>query len=1133
MNKRGLRQTIQLTATLAVVLLALVLVLLMTFFMNSLTDSILMKTMPSMARTAAQNVEGHLHLMAEQILGIRDNPLIASGEGQEETRVFLESLLNRIEFTWVGLYSIESGRLLTGSTNAPVSIDSRRLYYLVRITGSFVIGDTFDGHQMEICMGAPVTDGEGTPHYILAGSYNYDVLNDVLGNINVSASSTAFIINYQGQIQAHRNASLVTRWATIYDVYGNTRTIENLLSLVAQGGIGSVLARGEGLLSVFRPKAARFFSYAPIRGTRWSLMIEAPRSDFTASTWQATIISILATAILIVVVTAGFSIFIRKVLTEPLKALTASAHRLALGQFSQKIPENLVGRNDEIGLLGDAYATMIDSIKDVIVDIDHITWAARTGNLNQRSPLAYHQGDYYRIISGVNTTMDIIGAQLDAIPEALALLGEDRLFRYCNRAMKDFLERNFLDTADGSILAYIATSGESRDLPGEIARVLLPENGDGEASYTGAISLREELRGDSNYVLTLCRTGAALDRDDGSAPGSSSSSRLADQLAELMGVSSLFTGTGKKEEGSSSCFMLILTDVTQLTQARIGAEQASRAKSDFLSRMSHEMRTPMNAIIGMTHIARGAADPERKDYCLDKIDEASNHLLGVINDILDMSKIEANKFELSPVEFNFERMIMKVTNVVNFRIEEKHQKFAVHLDPKIPSTLIADDQRLAQVITNLLSNAVKFTPENGTIRLEACLEACRLAAYPAPEPPVDSAAGNGDGGDKPEYTVRISVSDTGIGITDEQKSRLFTSFEQADGGISRKFGGTGLGLAISKRIVEMMGGEIHVESAADQGSTFIFTIRAKQGQEVRRGLLREGVNYQNLRMLLADDDADVREYFSEIIKSLGLSCDTAASGEEALRLVRQNGKYDIYFIDWKMPDISGIELTREIKAEPGGADAVVILVSATDWGVIEQEARQAGVDKFIPKPLFSSAIADVINQALGKEAVYARVTNSSSLDTGSVSTAAHTAYGAEAASGEENADDFSGATIILAEDVEINREIVLTLLEPTGLAIDCAENGAMALKLFGDNPEKYDLIFMDVHMPEMDGFEATRQIRALNVPRAGEIPIVAMTANVFKEDIDKCLAAGMNDHVGKPLDMTIVMEKLRKYLPKK
>jgi two-component system, sensor histidine kinase and response regulator len=404
----------------------------------------------------------------------------------------------------------------------------------------------------------------------------------------------------------------------------------------------------------------------------------------------------------------------------------------------------------------------------------------------------------------------------------------------------------------------------------------------------------------------------------------------------------------------SAALILILI---RIDAAKKKADTENRHKSAFLANMSHEIRTPMNAIIGMTTIGKEASDSGRKDYCFTKIEDASNHLLGVINDVLDMSKIEANKFEIIPIEFEFEKMLRRVANVVNFSIDKKRQKFSVHIDPSIPRTLIGDDQRIAQVITNLLGNAVKFTPEDGSITFTV-----RLAEK------TNNLC-----------TLQVSVSDTGIGISAEQQAKLFKSFEQAESSTTRKYGGTGLGLAISKSIVELMGGSIWVESEPGKGSVFSFTIQVQRGTEEKR--------------------VDIDE--------------------------------------------------RQIEKE--------------------KAAESAGV--------------------------------------------------------------FAGRRILLVEDMEINREIVQALLEPTKLEIDCAENGAEAVRMLAESPAQYDIIFMDIQMPIMDGYDATQRIRALEAKNAvRRVPIIAMTANVFKEDIEKCLEAGMDSHVGKPLDIEEVMTRLHSYL---
>ena len=511
------------------------------------------------------------------------------------------------------------------------------------------------------------------------------------------------------------------------------------------------------------------------------------------------------------------------------------------------------------------------------------------------------------------------------------------------------------------------------------------------------------------------------------------------------------------------------------------AVAASQAKSVFLANMSHEIRTPMNAIIGMTTIAESSNDINRNKYAIKKIKEAAKHLLGIINDVLDISKIEADKFELSPVSFDFDKMLQKVVDIINFRVDEKRQHFHVNVDSHIPQILIGDDQRLAQVITNLLSNAVKFTPEEGSITLDASLVSASTD----------------------DYKLKISVKDTGIGISVEQKDRVFHAFEQAETATTRNFGGTGLGLSISKRIIEMMGGDIWVESEPGLGSTFTFTAVLKKGNIDQKHQLDRSVKWSDLRLFAVDDDPDIRDFFMDTALSLGIPCVVAESGEEAAEMLLQDDNYDIFFVSWTLPKMSGIELSKHIRLR-SAHKPIAILFSSAEWKDVEPVARAAGVDKFLQKPLFRSGIVDFINECLG-------IGNAAEHD------------------GQE-IDDFSGKTLLLAEDVEINREIVLALLEPTQLRIECAENGKQAIMMFEAAPDKYDMIFMDVQMPEMDGYEATRSIRAFDAPQASTIPIIAMTANVFREDVANCLAAGMNGHVGKPLDFDEVLQVLRLYL---
>ena len=537
--------------------------------------------------------------------------------------------------------------------------------------------------------------------------------------------------------------------------------------------------------------------------------------------------------------------------------------------------------------------------------------------------------------------------------------------------------------------------------------------------------------------------------------------------------------------GSSEDISEIIDLQKDLEQAVVAAEAASKAKGNFLSNMSHEMRTPMNAIIGMMTIGKAAKTVEKKDYAFDKIEEASTHLLGVINDILDMSKIEADKFELSEVNFNFEKLLQKAVNVLSFRIDERLQILTTTIDPAIPTMLFGDDQRLTQVVSNLLSNALKFTPIGGAIQLDAQLLARE------------------DG----NCTIQVDVTDNGIGITPEHQEKLFTSFEQAESSTTRKYGGTGLGLSICKRIINFMGGTINVQSKVGEGSTFSFTVTLKVSDdqsEANNGLLK-GVTLEHIRALVVDDEKETLEYFSLICEQMNVSCDVANSGAEAIQAIDQNGHYNVYFVDWRMPGMDGIELARRIK-ESNSGNSVIIMVSGTAWNDIESDARAAGVDMYLPKPLY---ISDVENCLLSCADKHGALESSEQ----SKPTAA-----------------FSGKHVLLAEDVDINREIVITLLEDTGLIFDSAENGIVAVEMFAADPDKYDLIFMDVQMPELDGLDATRQIRAIDHPNAKSVPIIAMTANVFREDIETCLEAGMNSHVGKPLDIDEVVSKLHTYL---
>ncbi|MDR3277577.1 MAG: response regulator, partial [Oscillospiraceae bacterium] len=537
--------------------------------------------------------------------------------------------------------------------------------------------------------------------------------------------------------------------------------------------------------------------------------------------------------------------------------------------------------------------------------------------------------------------------------------------------------------------------------------------------------------------------------------------------------------TKPEENIISSGGMLVASSVARaelldsIIRAREEALASTRAKSEFLSRMSHEIRTPMNAIIGMAAIAGKTTDMERVQSCLKKINDSSRQLLSIINDVLDMSKIESGKFEISVNEFDFDKMLEHVVNVVQVKIDEKSQLFRLELPHPFDRDMISDELRLSQVLINLITNACKFTPEMGKITMRVS----------APETDGDGAL------------LRVELEDTGIGITPEQKKRLFNSFEQADGSITRQFGGTGLGLAICKKIVNLMDGDIWAESEYGRGSTFIFEVRVRWGAPHRR-YSASGVD-RNLRLLVADDNADVLDYFRGMLTSFSMRCDTVSGGAEAIEAVKKSTvagePYDIVFLDWMMPFVSGEDAAREIQRLTGGR-SVIVMISVADRADMEGVMQAVGVTNFLSKPVLPSTLFDKIVQLYG---------NSERLS--------------GAASGGE-LRDWSGKRLLLVEDIEINREIMAALLEDTGVQIACAENGLDAVRRF-ERGEQFDLVLMDMQMPVLDGVGATERIRALDNPHAKSVPIVAMTANAFKEDVLKCLNAGMNGHLAKPIEI--------------
>ncbi len=526
-----------------------------------------------------------------------------------------------------------------------------------------------------------------------------------------------------------------------------------------------------------------------------------------------------------------------------------------------------------------------------------------------------------------------------------------------------------------------------------------------------------------------------------------------------------------------------------LRNAIDAANASNQAKSDFLSSMSHDIRTPMNGIIGMTAIAANNLDDrERVADCLHKITESSNHLLSLINEVLDMNKIESGKVELQEEEFSLAELIDGMLAMTRSQMQDHEHSFQVNIIDVEHEQVIGDIRRLQQVCVNILGNAIKYTPNGGRISLKVRERST-------------SAHGFGN--------YQFVFEDNGYGMTEEFLQRLFEPFARADDKRTASIQGTGLGMAITRNIVRMMGGDITVKSTYGEGSTFTVSVYLK----LQSADAIDCQSFANLRVLVADDDPVCCESTCELLNDMGMNSEWVLTGKSAVDRIRtrheQGRDFFATFVDWKLPDQGGVQTVRQIR-QLAGPEMPIIVFSAYDWTVIEQEAREAGATTFMSKPLFRTKLASLFSTLVNSKSDKAEE---------------------DAPLHELEELDLTGRRALLAEDQEINAEIAIEFLQMTGLEVDWARDGAEAVRMFESSPDDYYAIFItDIQMPVMDGYEAAKAIRAMERPYAQRIPIVAMSANAFADDVLRSKSVGMNDHIAKPIDIDVLIRMLSAYL---